>query len=314
MRRPRPGRHAARGRPRALLVGCGDIGLRVAALLKPRYALLGTVRRGERAAALRAAGIRPIVADLDDRRTLRRLAGIAQVILHFAPPPDTGEKDMRTRHLLAAVARGAAPARLVYISTSGVYGDCGGARISETRPVRPQSARAARRADAEAQLRAWAGRNAVCASILRVPGIYAADRLPLERLRAGAPAVIAAEDTYTNHIHADDLARIVVAAMRRGRPNRVYHACDDGEMKMGDYLDAVADAFELPRPQRMPRRKVLEAVSPALRSFMSESRRLSNERMKRELTVALSYPTVQEGLGATRVAQSAAHRRPRSPL
>jgi nucleoside-diphosphate-sugar epimerase len=259
---------------------------------------MGVVRRPEQAAALRAAGIRPIHADLDDRRTLLRLAGVSNIVLHFAPPPDAGETDGRTRHLLASLSRGRLPSRLIYISTSGVYGDCGGARIDETHPIRAQTARAKRRVEAETLIRTWSRRNAVRACMLRVPGIYAADRLPLERLRAGATAIIAVEDSYTNHIHADDLARTVAAAMLYGRSNRVYHACDDSEMGMGDYLEAVAAAFGAPRPQRLPRIQAQNIVSPALWSFMSESRRLSNDRMKRELKVLLAYPTVQDGLKA----------------
>ena len=292
-----------RVRPRILLVGCGDVALRVAPLLAARYRLLGIIRRPDRAAALRASGIRPLQADLDRRASLRRLAGVAPTVLHLAPPQEQGEADLRTRRLLAALAQGAHPARLIYISTSGVYGDCGGARITEARPLRPATARARRRADAERQIRRWATRNAVRASTLRVPGIYAADRLPLERLRAGTPAITAAEDSYTNHIHADDLARIVVAALRRGRPNRVYHACDDSDMRMGDYFDAVADAFGLVHAPRLARAEVAARVSPALWSFMNESRRLDNTRMKQELRVKLAYPTVADGLEAARGGQ-----------
>ena len=291
---------SGRRRLSVLLVGTGDIALRVAELLKSRYRLLGVVRRPEQAAVLRAAGIRPIRADLDDRRTLRRLAGVSNIVLHLAPPPDAGETDGRTRHLLAALSRSRLPNRLIYISTSGVYGDCGGARIDETHPIRPQTARARRRVDAETRIRSWSRRNNIRASILRVPGIYAANRLPLERLRAGVTAIIAAEDSYTNHIHADDLAHAVVAAMFHGRNNRVYHACDDSEIGMGDYLEAVAAILGAPSPQRLPRKQVQSTVSPSLWSFMNESRRLSNDRMKRELKVALAYPTVQDGLKAAR--------------
>jgi nucleoside-diphosphate-sugar epimerase len=219
-----------RTRPRILIVGCGDVALRVAGILKDRYQLLGAVRHPARLPVLRTAGIRPISADLDQRRRLKRFAGLGGTVLHFAPPPEQGDTDARTRHLLATLSQGTLPVRLIYISTSGVYGDCRGDRVSETRPLRPATARARRRADAERLIRRWAGRNGVRASILRVPGIYGANRLPLERLRAGTPAIIAQEDSHTNHIHADDLARIVVAAWRRGRPNRVYHACDDGRL------------------------------------------------------------------------------------
>ncbi len=278
-----------------LIVGCGDIALRVAPLLRSRYRLFGLVRNMQRATTLRTAGIIPIAGDLDHQH-LARIAGVAQFVLHLAPPPNTGTSDSRTRHLLAALSRGSLPSRLVYISTSGVYGDCGGAQVDESHPLNPQSARAARRADAEQRIRDWAGRNRVHASILRVPGIYAAERLPLERLQTGTPAIVAEQDSHTNHIHADDLARIIVAALHRAKPNRVYHASDDSELKMGDYFDAVADAYDFPRPARLPRDEIERAVSPTLWSFMNESRRLDNARMKQELKVKLRYPTVAEAL------------------
>jgi nucleoside-diphosphate-sugar epimerase len=281
---------------RVLIIGCGDIGRRVARLLRGRARLYGLLRTPERADALRAAGIVPIAGNLDDPRTLARLAGLADVILHLAPPPATGDEDTRTRHLLAALSRRRLPSSLVYVSTSGVYGDCSGEVVPETRTPRPRNARAQRRLDAERQVRDWAARNGVRASILRAPGIYAADRLPLARLRAGIPAILAAEDSYTNHIHADDLARLLVAAMRRGALNRLYHASDDSGMKMGDYFDRVADTFQLPRPPRLPRDEVARAVPPELWSFMAESRRLDNMRIKRELHFRLLYPAVADTL------------------
>jgi nucleoside-diphosphate-sugar epimerase len=281
---------------RILIAGCGDIALRLAGQLRDRYRLFGIVRRAERAAELRTAGIVPLPADLDNRHSMQRIAGLADSVLHFAPPPNDGETDPRTRKLLAALSSGKLPKRFVYISTSGVYGDCGGERLDETRRPVPQTERAQRRLDAERQIRNWAEHNGVAASILRVPGIYAAERLPLQRLRTGTPAIVATEDSYTNHIHADDLARIVIAALRHARPNRVYHASDDSNLKMGDYFDAVADAHKLPRPPRLSRAEVQQEVSPALWSFMNESRQLENRRMKRELRVRLRYPTVTDAL------------------
>ena len=275
-----------------LIIGCGDIARRAIPLLSGHFKLYALVRDPARAAALRSVGVTPIVGDLDQRRSLHRLAGLAQVVLHLAPPGARGEQDGRTRNLLATLAQGTLPTRLVYISTSGVYGDCGGAWVSETRSLRAQTARARLRVSAERQIRTWAARNRVQAALLRVPGIYAAERLPLERLRAGLPAILAAEDGYSNHIHADDLARILVAALRHARPNRAYHAVDDDEMKMGDYFDAVADAHGLPRPPRLPRAGVRQQVSPMMWSFMNESRRLRNDRMKRELKVQLRYPAL----------------------
>jgi nucleoside-diphosphate-sugar epimerase len=133
-----------------------------------------------------------------------------------------------------------------------------------------------------------------------VPGIYAADRLPLERLRRGTPALAAQEDAFVNHVHADDLARIVVAALRHGQPNRSYNAVDDVPQRMGEYFDVVADSFDLPRPRRIARAEAERTLPRELYSFMNESRRLVNARMKRELRVKLRYPSVHDGLAAAR--------------
>jgi nucleoside-diphosphate-sugar epimerase len=279
---------------RLLIIGCGDIARRTIPLLSRHYRMYALIRNDAQRAGLRALGVMPIAGDLDKRKRLSRVAGLADVVLHLAPPSGAGSRDLRTQRLLAALSHGTLPKRFIYISTSGVYGDCKGARVDETRKVNPQTARAARRVDAERQVREWARRNGVKASILRVPGIYAVDRLPLDRLRSGMPAIVPEEDSFTNHIHADDLARIIVAAMRHGRANRVYHASDDGEMKMGDYFDAVADAYRLPRPARVSRAETRRLLPESMLSFMNESRRLGNRRMKRELKFRLMFSTVSD--------------------
>ena len=277
---------------RVLLIGCGDVALRVAQRLRHRAHLVGLVRDRDDVRKLRAHGIVPIVGDLDDRRTLDRLKTAPFAVLHFAPPPSDGRDDPRTRHMLAALASARIiPRHIVYISTSGVYGDCAGARVAETRPRRAQTPRARRRVAAEDLLRRFAVRRGVTLSILRVPGIYAPTRLPLERLRHGTPALSADEDVYTIHILADDLARAVIAALHRGRPNRAYNVSDDTELKMGAWFDMVADAFRLARPRRIAWESAEREIAPALLSFMSESRRLSNARMKRELRLRLVHPT-----------------------
>lgn len=281
---------------RLLIIGCGDVALRTIPLLSGRYRLYALIRNPAHAAKLRQLGVTPVTADLDNRTSLARIAGLAEVVLHFAPPVPQASTDTRTHHLLAALSAGTLPKQFIYISTSGVYGDCGGNYVSETTPLNPQSNRAKLRVDAENQIRAWAKRNGVRASILRVPGIYAQDRLPLDRLRAGSPAIAAIEDGYSNHIHADDLARSVVATLRYGKANRVYHTVDEDEMKMGDYFDAVADAFDLPRPPRLPRDEARLKVSPMMWSFMNESRRMTDTRMKRELKARLLYPTLDHTL------------------
>ena len=281
------------GRPRLLIVGCGDVGMRLLPLLTPHFRVFATTSQPSRRAQLRALGAVPLVADLDQPASLRRLCGLAQTVVHLAPPPADGVLDSRTRNLTAILPE---HGRMVYVSTTGVYGDCGGALFDESRPVAPRNPRALRRVDAERVLRRWARRAHSDLSILRVPGIYGADRLPLKRLQQGTPALVEADDVYTNHIHADDLASIIVRALFRALPNRVYHAVDDSEMKMAAYFDAVADAFKLPRPPRLPRAELQQVVTPALLSFMSESRRLRNGRIKRELGVRLRYATVADTL------------------
>ena len=286
---------------RLLIIGCGDVATRMIPLVRERYVLYALVRDRERFAAMRALGLKPLWGDLDRPDTLGALPGLAHDVAHFAPPPRSGVIDTRTAHLIAALGKGKSlPQQLVYISTSGVYGDCAGALVDETRPLKPQTERARRRVDAETRLRGWATRTGVRVAIVRAPGIYAADRLPIDRLERGTPALESAEDSFVNHVHADDLARIVVAALRRGCPNRSYNAADDVPQRMGDYFDLVADRFGLPRPPRIARDEARRIMPSQLWSFMNESRRLTNHRMKRELRVALRYPSVHDGIAAAR--------------
>ena len=294
---PLPNRRARH--PTLLIVGCGDVGLRVLKLLRDRYRVLALTSTPARRAALRQAGAVPLLGNLDDAATLGRLGGLADAVLHLAPPPSSGDHDPRTRHLLQALARAGRVRRIVYASTSGVYGDCGGARFDETRAVHPTTARARRRVDAEAQLRWFGRRSGVAVSLLRIPGIYAGDRdggHPRERLQRGTPVLRAQDDVYTNHIHANDLARACVAALHLALPQRVVHVSDDTELRMGDYFDLAADLCGLPRPPRISRAEAAAQLSPMQLSFMGESRRLDNRRLKRELKLRLRYPTVAEGL------------------
>ena len=265
--------------------------------LAGRYRVYALMHTEKRRVLLRSHGLVTVAGDLDVPESLERLSGLAHEVVHLAPPPATGDRDTRTANLIRALAKGARlPQRLVYISTSGVYGDCHGEWVTETRRLQPGNARARRRADAERQLRAWGKANGVAIVILRVPGIYASDRLPLARLAAGTPALACEDDPYTNHIHADDLARTIIAALSRGRAGRTYNANDDSGMRMGDYFDLVAERFALPRPPRVSFREAQSTVPESLLSFMRESRRLANGRLKRELRVRLRYPTVADAL------------------
>ena len=279
---------------RLLIVGVGDVARRALPALVARYDTLALVRAAGPAVP---TGVRLAIGDLDHPATLAPLAGAAELVLHLAPPDETRAGDTRTRNLINALSGARMlPRRLVYISTSGVYGDCGGARIDESRPVNPGTPRAARRVDAERAVTEWGAAAGVQTTILRVPGIYAADRLPVERLNRGTPVLREEDDVYTNHVHADDLAAICVRALDADAPPGIYNAADDSELKMGQWFDLVADRFGLARPPRVSRAEVARVISPMLLSFMSESRRLVNRRMKEALGIRLRYPTVFEGV------------------
>jgi nucleoside-diphosphate-sugar epimerase len=286
----------SRRRPVLLIVGCGDVGLRVLHLVCERWRVLALTSSPARVPALRAAGATPLVGNLDGPASLGRLAGLADAVLHLAPPPAQGAVDTRTAALLAALGRGTPPRCLVYASTSGVYGDAQGQRIDETRSPSPATDRALRRVDAERRVRRFGRAFGVTTCVLRVPGIYALDREggdPRDRVRRGAALLRDEDDVYTNHIHADDLARACLAALQRGAPQRLYHASDSSELKMGEHFDAVADAFGLERCPRLSREAMRRQVSPLTWSFMAESRRLDNRRLVEELRVRLRYPTPQ---------------------
>jgi nucleoside-diphosphate-sugar epimerase len=274
---------------RILIVGCGDVGLRMAKALPRHVRVLATTSSSARLQELRAKNIKPLQANLDTPASLQRLAGLASYVLQLAPPPtqpSTGITDPRTAKLLQALKRRGKPSAVVYASTTGVYGNCNGEWVDETRTVNPQTPRAKRRVDAENRVRQFGSQSSVRASILRIPGIYAADREggdPLDRVRSATPVLVSEDDVYTNHIHADDLAKACIAALYRGKPQRVYNVAEDSGIKTGDYYDALADAAGLPRPPRITRVEADATLSPMRLSFLSESRRVGNVRMKREL-------------------------------
>jgi nucleoside-diphosphate-sugar epimerase len=286
---------------RLLIIGCGNVVQRAIPWLIRRYRVYAVARSAAAADDLREVGVIPIRADLDQAKTLQRLAGIGTLVLHSAPPQEQGTYDLRSRRLAAALATAQIlPRCLVYISTSGVYGDCRGAVVTESSARNPRTTRAVRRVDAEQTMRRFGRRNHVVVSILRAPGIYAADRLPVERVKRGDPVLIRDQDVHTNHIHAEDLARVAALALSRGRAGRAYNANDDTHMMMGDYFDLVADIFELPRPPRVTREQAQTRLKPMSLSFMQESRQLCNDRLKHELRIRLAYPDVTAGLTAAR--------------
>lgn len=292
---------------RLLVIGCGDVGLRLCGQLDPRIICTGIVRTGQRAQRVRGAGARPLVFDLDAPDNRRRPEAVATHIVYLVPPDPQRSGDPRLAASLARVRRrhnmaGQPARRLAYTSTTGVFGDAGGQRLTETSTVRPASDRAMRRLAAERLVRAAsrpvqhhrlglvARHPAVTGSIYRAPGIYAEDRLPRKRLEQQLPCLQPDQDGYSNRIHAADLARILWLGLFRGGATRVYIASDGQEIRMGDYFDQVADALGLPRPPRLSAQAVREQVSPMAWSFLKESRRLSNARLTRELRIRLRYP------------------------
>ncbi len=308
-------------RPRLLIVGCGDVGARVSKLLHHKHwniiALTSSNPQSNptKWMALRQLGIVPFFCDLDkniNASTWRRLSGWAMHarILHLAPPstylPAT-QGDPRTARLIRGLKRklhnkatrrtsllslssvSQKPSKFIYASTSGVYGDLQGNLATENLLSCPVTPRAMRRSAAEKMLRKYCS-----ASVLRVPGIYAKDRVdgtPEKRLRKRTPTLVEHEDVYTNHIHADDLARACILALFRGQPKRIYNINDDTRMKMGDYFDAAADFYGLSRPERISKAMAQDTLPSMQLSFMSESRQMDNTRMKRELRLTLNYPT-----------------------
>jgi nucleoside-diphosphate-sugar epimerase len=280
----------------ALIVGCGDVGCRLALRLQARgIAVTGVVRSPSSVAALRRLGITPLLADLD--------ADViadwppADWLFHFAPPPETGDADPRLVGTLAALR--VAPARLVYLSTSAVYGDCEGRWIDETESLKPKSARGQRRLDAERSALAYAREHGSAAMILRVPGIYGPGRLPLQRLNAGAPLVQRDQSPYTNRIHADDLAAAAQRVAELGADGAAYNVSDGQPTTMTDYFQRCARLLGVPPLPEQPLEAALRTMSPMLRSFLEESKRLSNRRLVEELGWQPQYPNLDTGLPAS---------------
>ncbi|MDZ7803507.1 SDR family oxidoreductase [Thiohalophilus sp.] len=280
------------------IVGCGDIGRRVARLWQAEgIPVTGLVRNGGR---LTATGIPAYLADLDDPASLSDLPVNQALVYYFAPPPQHGQDDPRMAHFLQALdQQGSRPQRIVYISTSGVYGDRQGEIVSEDTAPNPQVDRARRRYAAEQALREWGRQHAVPVIVLRVGGIYGPDRLPIKRLREQVPMVHEALAPQTNRIHAADLAAICVAAARRGTADAIYNVSDGNDSNMTQYFNTVADFLGLPRPPLIDRDEAQQTLSEGMLSYLGESRRMDTSRLREELGIQLQYPTLQEGLEAT---------------
>ncbi len=283
-----------------LIIGCGDIGKRVARLaLADGATVYGLVRSAERAAELEALGIRPIIANLDDPSTLKELPRGGATLFYLAPPPGGGATDPRARNLCGAIRPGEEPHKVIYMSTSGVYGDSGGELVTEETPPNPQTTRGKRRFDAENAFREWGKAHGVAVVILRVTGIYGPGRLPVSQLESGQPVLDERLTPLTNRIHADDLARVCLAAAARGEDGDVFNVSDGHPTTMTHYFNAVADLLGYPRPRQVSLEEARQVMSPLMLSYMSESRRLDNSRMLTKLGIRLLYPDLAAGLKAS---------------
>jgi len=283
-----------------LIIGCGDIGRRVAAICRLHgHAINALTRSDNTAKTLAAQGLKPLVGDLDRPEGLLPLPTKNSLVFYFVPPPAQGKDDPRLQTFLNHIPAGELPRKLVYISTSGVYGDRQGAWVTEATPPQPATDRARRRLAAEGLLRDWETRCDVPVVILRVGGIYGPGRLPEDRIRQGVPVLREQECGYTNRIHADDLAAVCVAAAERG--HGIYNVSDGHPSTMSDYFNRVADRYGLPRPPQMGFEEAQQCLSGEMMSYLKESRRLDNSKMLRELDIVLRYPTLAEGLAEINV-------------
>jgi nucleoside-diphosphate-sugar epimerase len=237
-----------------------------------------------------------VVANLDDPVTLQSLPVSGSTLFYFAPPPGGGNLDSRMRNFCASMTPDALPKKIIYLSTSGVYGDCGEMTVTEETPPNPMTARAKRRLDAETVVAGWGRVHGVPVIILRVTGIYGPGRLPMQHIMNGTPLLSEEDAPVTNRIHADDLARVCVAAAEKGEDGDIFNVSDGEHSTMTRYFNAVADLLGIEHPPVVSREEAAATMPPLLYSYFSESRRIDNSLMLKKLGFALSYPTLAQGL------------------
>jgi nucleoside-diphosphate-sugar epimerase len=281
------------------VVGCGYTGRRLLQICRAAGRdFLGLVRSADSLEGLRATGVRAEILDLDaPGGQLPSAWTSGRAVIYMAPPPDSGEADTRVRSMLDRIA--APPAALVYLSTTAVYGDTGGAEVDESSPPAPAADRGRRRLDGERAVLGWGEATGVPVRVLRVPGIYGPGRLPLERLRQGAPVVRAGEAGPGNRIHVDDLAAVCLAAADYPGPEPVFNVGDGNHASTSAFSSAVARAAGLPEPPELPLAELLERVTPAMRGFLSERRKISTRRMRELLGFEPHYAELEAGIAAS---------------
>ncbi|ALG68288.1 SDR family oxidoreductase [Beggiatoa leptomitoformis] len=280
------------------IVGCGYVGLRLAQTVlaeDEECAVMALVRSTESNRRLQEADIMTVPGDLDRPSFLTELPTEQTILYYFAPPPATGITDPRITHLLNAFSPTELPAKIVYISTTGVYGDCGGDWVTEARPTNPQTDRARRRVDAENTLTQWCDKQKIPLVILRVAGIYGAGRLPIERLKQKTPVLAEALSPFSNRIHVDDLVEVCLIA-GDSDVTGIFNVTDGNPTTMTDYFNHVADALKLPRPPVVDKAAAQTELSTEMLSYLAESKRISNEKMRTVLEVELFYPDLKSGL------------------
>ena len=283
---------------REVIFGCGYLGRMVALHERDNgRPPLGVVRSATSVKELQGIGIEALMADLDAPGP-PGLPLHDSLLFYFIPPPKDGDGDTRVGNLISAFGHAGHPRRIVYLSTTGVYGDCHGDWVNEERPVNPVASRAKRRWDAECRLREWRATTGGELVVLRVAGIYGPGRLPLQRLRAGLPLVRTEESPWTNRIHVADLVQVCLAAMQRGRDGEVYNVSDGSPGTMIDYFTRIADLAGLPHPPAITLSQAQQQLSAGMLSYMRESRRLDNSKIRNALGIELKYPTMETGLHA----------------
>jgi nucleoside-diphosphate-sugar epimerase len=280
------------------IVGCGYTGSRLATRwLQQTPRVQGFATRDVSLRQIESMGGLATSLNLDQPME-RSIDLDGRLVYYSVPPAPSGARDPRLERLLEHTT--GAPQRVVYLSTTGVYGDCHGLHVDEETFPHPQTERAVRRLAAEDTLRTWADARHVSWTILRVPGIYGPGRMPLERLRRREPAIEPEEATPGNRIHVDDLVSVSVAAgIAPQAHRRVYNVTDGSDDSLTDFLQRVARIAELPPPPLISRSDARRTFSATSWSFLGESRRVGNARMLTELGITLQYDDLDAGIRAS---------------
>jgi nucleoside-diphosphate-sugar epimerase len=296
-------------------VGCGYVGARLAARLMAERSVLALLRAGARADLLETRGLQVLRIDLDGGFAAESLdPALGADIVYLAPPPDSGEDDPRLERFFAALDDRWRPGCVLYMSTTGVYGDRNGGRVDEAALPAPGNARSRRRLAAERRVQAWCARRGSRAALLRVPGIYGPQRLPLPRLLRGEPLLRPEDAGPGNRIQVDDLVA-ACAAVLDGTIAGIINVCDGDHRSTTEFMQELARQAGLPPPRLVGLDAARESISPGMLAFLAESRVVDSPRLSGELGLQLQHPgfesRIRSGLaeaGAGREAEAAERR------